>query len=121
MPAKKQELPGVELFRYFSPSRRFLVSVRDNGESWAKTSGSKWFLSFRKKDDAPYERWLAGKREKYESLPAWAKNVRSIPSAATLDKWSNDGVCRTVTGDMVEPDGEGPDGAPSWLVALGLI
>lgn len=38
-----------------------------------------------------------------------------------LEHWAYDSVCESVTGDDVEPDGEGPDGAPSWLRALCLI
>ncbi len=43
------------------------------------------------------------------------------PSVRTLEKWSQDGVAKSVTGHRVEPDGYGPDGSPSWLLALGLI
>ena len=31
------------------------------------------------------------------------------------------GMARTVTGKLVEPDGIGEDGSPSWLLALGYI
>lgn len=43
------------------------------------------------------------------------------PSLRTLEKWSSDGIAKSVTGHRVEPDGYGPDGSPSWLLALGLI
>ncbi len=43
------------------------------------------------------------------------------PSMNTLEKWSNDGVAKSVTGARVEPDGYGPDGSPSWLLVLGFI
>jgi len=43
------------------------------------------------------------------------------PSIATMEKWTNDGVAKTVSGHRTEPDGYGPDGSPSWLLALGLI
>lgn len=43
------------------------------------------------------------------------------PSVAKLEKWSNDGVCLSVLGKRVEPDGEDEHGSPSWLLALGLI
>ena len=43
------------------------------------------------------------------------------PSEATLEKWVGDSICPTPTGHRVEPDGYGPDGSPSWLLALGLI
>jgi hypothetical protein len=43
------------------------------------------------------------------------------PSFNTIEKWGMDGICKTPTGKRVEPDGHGPDGSPSWLLALGLI
>jgi hypothetical protein len=43
------------------------------------------------------------------------------PSAATLNRWTWDGICKTPTGHRVEPDGHGPDGSPAWLLALGFI
>jgi len=44
------------------------------------------------------------------------------PSQSDLEGWvSDDGGCETVSGDWVEPDGWGPDGAPSWLLALRMI
>jgi hypothetical protein len=43
------------------------------------------------------------------------------PSERTLGNWVTSGIARTVTGDKTEPDGYGPDGAPSWLLALNLI
>lgn len=44
-----------------------------------------------------------------------------IPDVEALEEWAHDTVCETPTGDTVEPDGYGPDGAPSWLLILGLI
>lgn len=46
---------------------------------------------------------------------------KAQPSDKALERASFDGVCPTLTGARVEPDGYGPDGMPSWLVALGLI
>ena len=43
------------------------------------------------------------------------------PSATTMMKWEYDGYCKTVTGHKTEPDGHGPDGSPSWMLALGMI
>ena len=43
------------------------------------------------------------------------------PSEKTLEKWVNEGWARTITGHKTEPDGYGPDGSPSWLIALGMI
>ena len=43
------------------------------------------------------------------------------PSPRTLERWGNDGVAKSVTGKRVELDGYGPDGSPSWFLAMGLI
>jgi len=43
------------------------------------------------------------------------------PSISKLEKMSDDGICTTVTGDKVEPDGFGENGSPSWLLVMGLI
>jgi hypothetical protein len=43
------------------------------------------------------------------------------PTFLTLDKWSDAGICKTVTGHRTEPDGHGPDNSPSWLLALAMI
>ncbi len=43
------------------------------------------------------------------------------PSLGTLEKWSDEGVARTTTGERTEPDGIGSNGAPSWMLALGVI
>jgi hypothetical protein len=43
------------------------------------------------------------------------------PSLRKLERESNDGVCTTVTGKRVEPDGIGDDGSPSWLLVMGVI
>ena len=45
----------------------------------------------------------------------------NVPSVKTLEKWSDSGKCKSVFGKTVEPDGVDPEGAPSWLLALGLI
>ncbi len=44
-----------------------------------------------------------------------------VPSLTSLERMSDDGVASSVTGKRVEPDGFGPDGSPSWLLALGHI
>lgn len=43
------------------------------------------------------------------------------PTMNTLEKWSEDGIAKSVLGARVEPDGHGPDGEPSWMLALGMI
>lgn len=44
-----------------------------------------------------------------------------VPSMRKLTKWNDEGVCQTVFGARVEPDGTDEYGAPSWLLAMGLI
>jgi hypothetical protein len=55
------------------------------------------------------------------NLHVYFSGCAKPPSLATLRKWMNDGVAKSVTGQRVEPDGYGADGSPSWLLALGLI
>jgi hypothetical protein len=44
-----------------------------------------------------------------------------MPDIETLEEWSNDGICESVFGERVEPDGWDADGSPSWLLVLGYI
>lgn len=44
-----------------------------------------------------------------------------VPGVATLAKYSNDGIAKSVFGERVEPDGYDKHGAPSWLLFLGYI
>jgi hypothetical protein len=48
------------------------------------------------------------------------KGIKS-PSSAVLNRWGCDGICKSVLGNTVEPDGVDGFGAPSWYLALGLI
>lgn len=43
------------------------------------------------------------------------------PSLNKLEKASDDGICPSVGGKRVEPDGWDENGSPSWLLALGMI
>lgn len=43
------------------------------------------------------------------------------PSLATMEKWSDDGIARTLMGERIEPDGTGKDGCPSWFLHYGVI
>ncbi len=43
------------------------------------------------------------------------------PSIEQLAEWVNDGVCESILGETVEPDGCDEHGSPSWLLALGMI
>lgn len=47
--------------------------------------------------------------------------ITNPPQIWTMEKWSNDGIAKTVTGMKTEPDGFGLDGSPSWLLVIGVI
>ena len=112
---------GRELFRYFSINYRALVSVRNNGTLLQKTIGQDWKILGHKNEKTPLDEWINNKMQSFRyKLPSWAF-VSDLPSLAELDEWLMDGCCETLSGEMVEPDGIGPDGAPSWLLALGMI
>ena len=53
----------------------------------------------------------------YKTLEGFCKP----PSIATLERWCNDGVAKSITGDRCEPDGYGDENSPSWLLVLGYI
>lgn len=53
-------------------------------------------------------------------LPSITDEIYS-PSVEEVDEWVNDGVCDSVLGEQVEPDGWDSEGSPSWLLAMGLI
>lgn len=117
----KLQANGDELFRYLDPRAGGLLSVRSNGVVLRKTpfSGG-WKVYARKKADVPLEEWANRKAEAFSKTYAWQR-VKSIPSSETLNRWAFDGVAETVTGDTIEPDGVGVDGAPSWLLVFAVI
>lgn len=61
--------------------------------------------------------WMMGDRE----VKMRYRSVIKAPTIRTLEKWSEDGVCKSVFGARVEFDGTGPLGEPSWGLALGMI
>lgn len=56
-----------------------------------------------------------------KSLGNILEGYPKLPSIARLSKMMDAGVCPTPTGHRVEPDGFGPDGSPSWLLAAWCI
>lgn len=44
-----------------------------------------------------------------------------MPSLATLERYSDDGIAKSVFGARVEPDGWDAQGSPSWLLVAGVI
>lgn len=47
--------------------------------------------------------------------------INKTPTMKTLQKYSWDGIARTVTGEKTEPDGYGTNGAPSWMLVTEII
>ncbi len=45
----------------------------------------------------------------------------AAPSMEELEEAVNDGICSSIAGESVEPDGHDQYGSPSWLLALGMI
>jgi hypothetical protein len=61
--------------------------------------------------------------ERDDGLPdyvVWRGKRYETPPLEQIEEWTYDSVCDSLEDDTVEPDGIGPDGAPSWLLALGL-
>lgn len=47
--------------------------------------------------------------------------ITKVPGIRTLQKYSWNGIAKTVTGEKTEPDGYGSDGSPSWMLVVGII
>lgn len=112
---------GPEMFRYFSPRRGFLKAYMSDGTILYRsvfTSG--WKILGRVKPGVSVEQAVASARDWVSKQPVWLQQIRSLPSQRTLERWNADGGCETPSGDWVEPDGQGPNGEPSWLLLLGL-
>lgn len=55
------------------------------------------------------------------NLEKYITGISKAPSIKTLEKWSDDGMSKSVLGAKVEPDGWDAAGSPSWMLAMGLI
>lgn len=110
---------GTEIGRYLSDRHRGLMAVMSDGKVLRRTPYSGWKRCLKLKPGVDPAAFYA---RKCDSLPAWMTSVRTIPSLQTMERWLNeDGMCESVSGDCVEPDGTGRDGSPSWLRFFGLI
>lgn len=111
-----------EIIRFFSPARFMLKAYMADGKILGRTvfSGG-WKVVGRLKPGVTPQQAAENIRQWQATQPAWVAKVKSFPSQCTLEQWISDGGCETPSGDWVEPDGEGPDGAPSWLRLLGCI
>jgi hypothetical protein len=54
------------------------------------------------------------------SLPRYFTKFKA-PSLKTMEKWSDDGVAKSMLGQVVEPDGYDSEGSPSWMLVAGII
>lgn len=68
-----------------------------------------------------YSRCLVHSPTRSEPYQVRITSAFKAPSVATLTRWGFEGYCKTPTGHKVEEDGHGPDGSPSWTLALGFI
>lgn len=102
-----------------------LLAVFPDGVTLRRTPLSNGWKEYRrKKATVPLDQWRSQKEQRIAELRArepWRFAAKTIPSMRTLEEWTNDCMCETPTGDIVEPDGTGPDGAPSWLLHFGMI
>jgi len=60
-------------------------------------------------NDSPFEQLY------WQGEPVW------MPDMEQVRRWIYDSVCESLDGHTVEPDGYSPNGAPSYLIALGLV
>lgn len=57
----------------------------------------------------------------YRAAHRYLTGFKMAPATTFLTKMAERGIVSTPLGSQVEPDGHGPYGEPSWLIALGLI
>ena len=60
-------------------------------------------------------------RVRPSSLHKYLPGFTKPPSVSTMEKWSDDGVAKSVGGERVEPDGWDSDGTPSWMLVQGIV
>nr|WP_294546904.1 hypothetical protein [uncultured Rhodopila sp.] len=111
----------TEKFRYFSPKHRCLLAFMSDGVILRRTAYSNgWKVAGKCK--IPVDQRVAHIQATMEKWPSWLCEIKTLPSVRTLERWLHeDGMCETPSGDTVEPDGTGSDGAPSWLRLLRMI
>lgn len=111
-----------ERYRFFSVKLHRLVSCREDGAVYVRDVFSEWRRS---RGPAETETIRAERFQRaaiaIANLPAWAREITDLPSDDEITRWSIDSVVEATDGDEVEPDGHSSSGAPSWLLALGMI
>lgn len=71
------------------------------------------------KTEMPSRCFVQGERP--ESYRVRVTSAFRAPSLKSLEKWYNEGYCKSIAGERVEPDGWDSKGTPSWFLALSLI
>jgi hypothetical protein len=56
-----------------------------------------------------------------ERLHKYISEAREPMGMEELEDAVNDGVCESILGERVEPDGHDEHGSPSWLLSMGMI
>jgi hypothetical protein len=112
-----------EFLRFFCRKKHALLSYRRDGTVHIQRLGDDdWRLYATKKADVSLDAWMDHVCQAAQRMPAWVREVTVLPTLDELQEWIEEcSMCETPTGHSAEPDGEGPDGVPSWLRCLGLI
>jgi hypothetical protein len=120
----KELLPtihGNEIAHYLNDRAQFCVVFEDGTTVYQTVDDREWRVRARIKQGVELDKWRKAKMAKLAKMEAWRLEIVELPSMDQVREWATDSVCETTSGDEIEPDGYGPDGAPSWLVALCLI
>lgn len=64
---------------------------------------------------------ISGKEIATRSSVALQLIGKKSPTVKTMEKWSFDGIAKSVGNSTVEPDGWDSKGNPSWLLVFGYI
>jgi len=113
---------GKIVFQFLASNGTLVAYCEDKVTLYRSPYLGGWKIRGKIKADRTVEQAAGNTRRIYcEKGQTWRLNVKRMPSVRTLEKWASEGVCETVTGEIVEPDGIGRDGAPSWLRALCMI
>lgn len=136
MPSGWENLPHEQRVKALLKGLKKVASFKTAARTWEASrelktknnqfpAGTKFnFIEFAK-DNPRYVRFVTDDGRKllmladkaHNGLKGWAKP----PSFKVMEKWSDDGVAKSVFGNRVEPDGWDHEGSPSWLLVLGMI
>lgn len=57
---------------------------------------------------------------KYERASVYLQGFPKPPSQKQIERWYEQGICQSVDGKRVEPDGYSPNEWPSWMIVMGV-